>query len=241
MIVILSDFSESEYLGVIKGVIQGINKNANMVDLYNKVTAENIKEGSWILFANYRYFPKGSVFLCVVDPGVGGKRNCVAIKTKDYYFVGPDNGLMYPAAAQNKVQAVVNLHNSGASKTFHGRDVFAKAAALLDKGTNIAKLGTKTELKAKSQFYRKGNEGEIVRIDFFGNVITNIEYVKKRLYTVKYGGKINLLEFYDTYENAHEGELFLIAGSANTFEISMKNAKASDKIRIKPGDHIEIY
>jgi len=135
---------------------------------------------------------------------------------------------------------VVKLIESGASKTFHGRDVFAKAAARLDKGENLGKLGTKTELKEKFQFYRKGNEGEIVRIDFFGNIITNIGYTKKRLYTVKYGGKIKLMEFYDTYEKAHEAELFLIIGSAGTFEISMKNAKASDKIRIRPGDHIEI-
>jgi len=241
MIVILTDFSESEYLGVMKGVIASIHKNSHIVDLYNKVTAENIKEGAWILFSSYRHFPKGTVFLCVVDPGVGSKRQCIAIKTKDYYFVGPDNGLLYQAACENKVEAVVKLSDAGASKTFHGRDVFAVAAAKLDSGESIYRLGKKTELRTKSLFHRKGKEGEVVRVDFFGNIITNIGPLKKALYTVKFGGKIKLLEFYDTYEKAHEGELFLITGSANTLEISMKNGKASDKVRLKPGDMIEIY
>jgi S-adenosylmethionine hydrolase len=242
MIVILTDFSESEYLGVMKGVIHSINKRASLVDLYNSVTVENIKEGAWILFAGYRYFPKGSVFLCVVDPGVGSKRQCIAIKTKDYYFVGPDNGLMYPAAMENRILGVRKLSAKGASKTFHGRDVLAHAAAMLEKGESFEKLGEKAGIREKFMFYRKKREGEIVRVDFFGNIVTNLDPLQKNtVYTVKFRGKIKLLEYYQTYEQAPEGELFLITGSAGTLEISVKNGKASDKVRLKPGDRIEIY
>src|SRR3989344_9383571 len=175
MIVILTDFGHSEYLGVMKGVIYSIKKNTKIVDLSNFVTHHNIKEGAWILYKNYRYFPKNTIFLCVVDPGVGSKRQCMAVKTRNYFFVGPDNGLMYKSAAEDKIISVVKLPTNNASMTFHGRDVFAKAAAQLDKGAKIETLGNKTTIKTKLDFYIKGREGEIVRIDNFGNIITDLE------------------------------------------------------------------
>src|SRR3989344_5807694 len=109
MIVILTDFGNSEYVGVMKGVIYSTNPNSKIVDLYNFVNPQNVKEGAWILYNNYKYFPKNTIFLCVVDPGVGSKRQCLAIKTKNYFFVGPDNGLMYKAATEDKLIAAVKL------------------------------------------------------------------------------------------------------------------------------------
>src|SRR3989344_1101814 len=133
MIVILTDFGHSEYLGVMKGVIYSIKKNTKIVDLSNFVSRHSIKEGAWILYNNYRHFPKNAIFLCVVDPGVGSERQCLAVKTRNYFFVGPDNGLMYKAILEDKVIAAVKLSAKNASMTFHGRDVFAKAAAMLEK------------------------------------------------------------------------------------------------------------
>ena len=119
MIVVLTDFGHSEYLGAMKGVIYSIKKNTKIVDLSNFVSHHNIKEGAWILYKNYRHFPKNTIFLCVVDPGVGSKRQCVAVKTRNYFFVGPDNGLMYKAILEDRIIAAVSLPVKNASITFH--------------------------------------------------------------------------------------------------------------------------
>lgn len=240
MIVTLTDFGNSEYLGVMKGVIYAISKNAKIIDLYNFVNHQNIKEAAWILYKNYKYFPKNSIFLCVVDPGVGSERNCIAIKTKNYYFVGPDNGLMYKAADDDKIIYVVKIPVGNSSKTFHGRDVFAKAVAILDKGEKIEKLGEKTKIKVELDFFLKGRLGEVVRIDHFGNIITNLSSLKKKEYTVKAKNIHQKLRFFETYQSALLNKIFLIKGSADTLEISIKNSSASRKLNLKIGDKIEI-
>ncbi len=240
MIAILTDFGYSEYLGVMKGVIYSINKDTKIIDLYNFVSPQNVKEAAWVLYNNYKYFPKNTIFLCVVDPGVGGKRQCLAIKTKNYFFVGPDNGLMYKAAAEDKVIEAVQLPIKNASMTFHGRDVFAKAAAQLEKGIKIEKLGQKTIIKTKLDFYLKGREGEVVKIDNFGNIITNLNSLHKSSYNMKTKNFNQNLSFYETYEYAPQNKLFLIEGSSNTLEISIKNSNASKELNLKIGDKIRI-
>ena len=240
MIVILTDFGNSEYLGVIKGVIYSINENSKIIDLYNFVEPQNLKEAAWILYKNYRYFPKNTIFLCVVDPGVGSKRQCLAIKTKNYFFVGPDNGLMYKAALDDKIVIAVKLPTKKTSMTFHGRDVFAKAAAQLEKGAKIQLLGKKTKIKAKLDFYLEGREGEIVRIDNFGNILTNLSSLNKSSYKVKTKNLNQRSDFYNTYDSAPSNRLFLIKGSSDTLEISIRNADASKKLKLQVGDKIGI-
>lgn len=240
MIAILTDFGNAEYLGVMKGVVYSVNQNSKMVDLYNFVNPQNIMEASWILYKNYKYFPKATVFLCVVDPGVGSKRQCLAIKTKNYYFVGPDNGLMYKAAFEDKIISVVELPVKNASMTFHGRDIFANAAAYLEKGADIERLGQKTAIKTKLDFYLKGREGQIVRIDNFGNIITNLSSLNKSSYKARARNFNKKLNFYDAYASSPAGNLFLIGGSSNTLEISIKNSSASKKLKLKVGDKIKI-
>ena len=240
MIVILTDFGNSEYLGVMKGVIYSINKNAKIIDLYNFVNPQNIKEAAWILYKNYKYFPKNSTFLCIVDPDVGSNRQCLVIKTTNYFFVCPDNGLMCKAAFEDKITAVIKLSIKNASNTFHGRDVFAKAAAQLENGIRIEKLGKKTTVKTKLDFHLNEREGEVVRIDYFGNIITNLSSLNKKMYNVKTKNFNQKLSFYETYESAPESKLFLIKGSSDTLEISIKNSNASNKLKSKIGDIIKI-
>ena len=240
MIAILTDFGNSEYLGVMKGVIYSVNENSKIVDLYNFINPQNVKEGAWILCNNCKYFPKNTIFLCVVDPGVGSKRQCLAVKTKNYFFVGPDNGLMYKAAAEDKIIYVAKLPTKYASMTFHGRDVFAKAAAMLEKGIKIENLGKKTSIKSKMDFYLKGSLGEIVRIDYFGNIITNLSSLGKNAYNVKAKNFSQKLYFYRTYAKAPPKKIFLVKGSSNTLEVSIKNSSASKKLKLKAGDKIEI-
>ena len=240
MIVILTDFGDAEYTGVMKGVIYSINESSRIADLYNFVDPQNIREAAWILYKNYRHFPRNSVFLCVVDPGVGSERQCLAVKTKNYFFVGPDNGLMQKAAAEDGILEAVELQTKNASMTFHGRDVFAKAAAMIEKGKEIKSLGKKTSMKTKLDFHLKGRQGEVVRIDNFGNVITNLSHLDKNSYKVKAGNFIQRLSFYRTYESAPPGKLILTNGGYDTLEISMKNSSAYKKLRLKIGDRIEI-
>lgn len=240
MIAILTDFGNSEYVGVMKGVIYSTNPNSKIVDLCNFVNPQNVKEGAWILYKNYKYFPKNTIFLCVVDPGVGSERQCLAIKTKNYFFVGPDNGLMCKATFEDQILTVVKLSTKNASLTFHGRDVFAKAAAQLEKGAKIGQLGEKTDVKSKFDFYLKGREGEVVRVDNFGNIITNLSSFNKKIYDVKTKNYNNKLDFYSTYGSAPSNKPFLIKGSSETLEITLKNADASKKLKMQVGDKIEI-
>lgn len=240
MIVTLTDFEDSEYLGVMKGVIYSICKDAKIADLFNKVTPQNIKEASWILLNNYHYFPKKTIFLCVVDPGVGSKRNAIAVETKNYFFVGPDNGLMNQAILRDGIKNVVKLPTKGASNTFHGRDVFAAACAKLESGIGINKLGRKTKLSSGVGFYLSGRTGEITRIDNFGNIITNIEPLGKKEYSIDINNLSKKVKLYKTYEEAAPNKLFLIKGSSNTLEISIKNASAANKLKVKTGELIKI-
>ena len=240
MIAILTDFGHSEYLGIMKGAIYSINKNSSISDLCNFTNSQNIKEAAWILYKSYKYFPKNTIFLCVVDPGVGSKRQCLAIKTKNYFFVGPDNGLMYKAAVEDKIVTAVKLPVKNASITFHWRDIFAKVAAQLEKGLKIGRLGKKATIKTKLDFYLRGREGEVVRTDNFGNIITNLSSLNKDSYFVKTKNFNKKLDFYETYDEAPSNNLFIIKGSSNTLEISIKNSNAAGKLKLKPQDKIEI-
>jgi len=242
MIAILSDFGCSEYLGAMKGVIYSINKKSIICDLCNTISPQNIREGAWILLNNYSCFPKGTVFLCVVDPGVGGRRDCIAVKTKNYFFVGPDNGLVYPASYKDGIREVFSLDSRavGISKTFHGRDIFSRAAALVDLGNNLSKIGKKHLLREKLSFHLNGREGEVVRIDNFGNIITNLPHFRKKTYSVSanaFSGKMN---FFETYDSAKAKTPFLINGSSNTLEISVKKGSASKLLKINSGEKIRI-
>ncbi len=241
MIVLLTDFGQSEYVGVMKGVICRINSDAKIVDLCHNVSAQNITEASWILKNNYKYFAEGVTFCCVVDPGVGSERKALGVKTTKYYFVAPDNGLLWETL---KEQTIIDVRNipipENASNTFHGRDVFAKSAAKIDLG-HFDTIGPKIEEINKFELYQNAREGLIVRIDNFGNIITNLPKENKTTYSVKVEDKSYRMNFYPSYHSAGDNELFLIEGSCNTLEISLKNGSAYEKLHVETGKRIEIY
>jgi S-adenosylmethionine hydrolase len=126
-----------------KAVVYSIAHDAKIVDLCHSISPQKIIEASWILKNNYKYFPEGATFCCVVDPGVGTERKVIGVKTNSYYFVGPDNGLLWETL---KEQGIIDIRQipipKDASRTFHGRDVFAKAAANIDIG-NFKTIGEK--------------------------------------------------------------------------------------------------
>jgi len=240
MIALLTDFGHSEYVGVVKAVIYSLAPEAKIVDLCHTVSPQSVIEASWILKSNYNYFPKGTTFCCVVDPGVGTQRKAVAVKTEHYYFVAPDNGLLWETLTQQKVAEIRQIPiPRNASRTFHARDVFAKAAAQMHLG-NFDKTGRRISTIKQLTLYRRGRRGIIVRIDKFGNVVTNLDKLEKTKYTVSLGTGKYTLSFYPNYASADQGRLFLIEGSSGTLEISIKNANAAEQMAVAPGQEIEI-
>ncbi len=240
MIILLTDFGQSEYVGVMKGVIYSINKDAKIVDLCHDISPQKTIEASWVLKNNYKYFPEGATFCCVVDPGVGTKRKALAVKTAGYYFVAPDNGLLWETL---KEQEIIDIREipipPDASSTFHGRDVFAKAAANIALG-HFDTLGPKIEGMERLEIYREAREGTVVRIDRFGNIITNLPKEDKTSYSLKIEDRSYQMSFYPNYDVAQDNELFLLEGSCNTLEISLKNGNANDRLHLQTGIKIEI-
>ena len=156
--------------------------------------------------------------------------------------MGPDNGLLYPAASKDRIKEVRVLHSDydGVSKTFHGRDVFSKAVAWLDAGEPFKSLGEKSSLKSELFFHRKGSEGEVTRVDNFGNIVTNIPPSGKISYLVSSKNFSKNLNFYETYSDAEDKTPFVIVGSCNTMEISVKNGSAISLLKISQGDKIKM-
>jgi S-adenosylmethionine hydrolase len=240
MIVLLTDFGLGEYVGVMKGVILSIDAEATIVDLCHTISPQSLVEASWVLRNSHAYFPKGSVFCCVVDPGVGSARRAIVVKTDDNVFVAPDNGLLWETLRGQNVLSIRELVvPADASRTFHGRDVFAKAAARANLG-QLDGLGKEVENIERFELYRDGCEGIVVRIDRFGNVVTNLPPRKKNDYAVTIKGRTHNLRHWSTYEEAGEDELFLITGSCGTLEISLKNASANGRLELRTGQRVTL-
>lgn len=264
MIVFLSDFGVSEYVGVVKGVIARHGPGVPVIDLFHGVGPQALREGAWVLLANHRYFPPGAVFLAVIDPGVGTGRQAVAVRTRDYFFVGPDNGLLYPAARAGGVVASVRLPvPAGASRTFHGRDVFAPAAARLAAGANLEDLGEPCDLRVPLEFHLDGREGEVVRVDPFGNVITNLPHTGAERYRARLGEFEGWLPFRETYAatapSGHGGAagargaggggkdgaagpraLVVVLNATGTLEIAVPNGSAQRLLHAGVGDRVTL-
>ncbi len=241
MIVLLTDFGQSEYVGVMKAVVYSIASDTKIVDLCHDISPQNIIEASWLLKNNYKYFPNGAVFCCVVDPGVGTERKALAVKTENFYFVAPDNGLLWETLKEQKIMEIRQIPVPlNASRTFHGRDVFAKAAADIVLG-NFNEVGEKIKEIERLELYQNQREGIVVRIDGFGNIITNIAKLDKDKYSVQIAGRKFVMNYYPNYDSAKDDDLFLIEGSSNTLEISLKNGSANDKLHVKVGEKITIF
>jgi S-adenosyl-L-methionine hydrolase (adenosine-forming) len=185
-ITLTTDFGTRDwFIGAMKGVVLGINPRAVTVDLTHEIPPGDIRAGAFTLMAGYDCFPKGTVHVVVVDPGVGSQRRAIAAQTANYLFVGPDNGVLSWALAREKIKAIRLLENpkyflGTISHTFHGRDIFAPTAAHLSCGVSLKQFGRKLNDVVRFPWpkpTKQRNEirGEIVYIDRFGNAITNLQ------------------------------------------------------------------
>jgi len=242
MIVLLTDFGESEYVGVMKGVILSIDSDAHIVDLTHSISPQSIREAAWVLLKSYKYFPKQSIFVCVVDPGVGTERDAVLIETAQYVFIGPDNGLFSPTIREGPIKQAYSIRlGSTVSKTFHGRDVFAVAAGQYHSGIPAKDIGSfKNALDVPLSFHLKGRTGEVVRIDGFGNIVTNIPPEDSESLRVTCGSDQFKLPVVTTYAEGPATGLFLIVGSYGTLEIASQNKRAIDHLSVAIGETISI-
>jgi S-adenosyl-L-methionine hydrolase (adenosine-forming) len=187
VIAMMTDFGLGDGdVGVMKGVIAGITPNAHLIDITHDVAPQNVASGAWILASAYRYFPQGTVFVCVVDPGVGSSRGAIAIYAGNWFFVGPDNGLFSYIFMQQPVHQAVVLDNpayhlSQVSSTFHGRDIFAPVGAHLAGGVALDELGTQIDPVTLQRIdigypvlHGARLDAHILHVDHFGNLITSI-------------------------------------------------------------------
>lgn len=259
IITLTTDFGNDDpFDGVMKGVILGICPRAEIIDLTHNISPQNIYQANFILQSCYQYFPKGTIHICVVDPGVGSLRKPVLIETKNYYFIGPDNGLFTGISEKEEIKNAIELTEKkywlpNVSQTFHGRDIFAPVAAHLAKisvetprwdvsifGKSISKENLVKILIRKFVKNENGYEGIVQYIDHFGNLITNIpnnEIVKK----VK--GKIKQYAFdglVDNFAEAKENELTAIKGSSGYMELFIYKGNAARLTNAQAGDNIEV-
>ena len=193
LITLITDFGlRDHFVGVMKGIIHSICPEAMIIDISHDIGFADIKHGAFTLMASYKYFPAGTIFVCVVDPGVGSERKPILIKTNDYIFIGPDNGIFSYALSRETVEKVIHISNhdfflESVSNTFHGRDIFAPVSAHVAQGVEIDTLGESVSDYINIQFpkpviKKKQIVGEIVTNDRFGNIITNItpDMIKKK-------------------------------------------------------------
>lgn len=254
LITLTTDFGlDDVYAGVMKGVMLSINPACVIVDITHGIAPHDIEAGAQALDEAARYFPDGTVHVAVVDPGVGGSRRPVVAVTDAGLFVGPDNGIFSFALTGTGPCAVYELTEKKyflpeLSPTFHGRDVFAPAAAHLTKGVPPGAMGRRIDdpvvLPALLPELREDTlEARILRCDRFGNLVTNIRrdmldgFVRGSLLRAECRATAitRLLPFYGA---ARDGELFCIIGSGGRLEISLKNGSAAVRLAAGRGDGV---
>jgi S-adenosylmethionine hydrolase len=255
-ITLLTDFgTKDHYVASMKGVILSINPQCTLIDITHQVRPQDIREGAFLLANTYSYFPKGTIHLSVVDPGVGGIRKPILLVTPHHFFVGPDNGLFTLVTQREKVKKVIVLTQQKyflpkPSTTFHGRDIFAPVAAHLSLGTQPNAFGYQTHSWVRIGFgkpvIRKGKLlGEVLHIDAFGNLVSNIG--EKIFFRCTKGhpcviwiGKKKIHGLGKGYWEGKPGEPMAFFGSSGYLEISMNEGNAQNTLKVKRGDTIQV-
>ena len=255
IITLITDFGlEDTYVGIMKGVILNINPHVQIVDLTHKIRPQSIKQASFLLKTAYSFFPKGTIHVAVVDPGVGSKRRPLLVKTPSYFFIAPDNGVL-ELIYQTEPVEVFHLNNPKyflpkISFTFHGRDVFAPIAGYLSLGKRCEEMGKKIydfqrlewPLPKVKDYVLKG---EVIYIDHFGNLISNISRQKFQEFVKNYGFSIKiknvvLKTIASHYLAVPPKEILAIWGSSEHLEIAQSMGSAKETLKANIGEKIEI-
>lgn len=243
IITLTTDFGLLDpYAAMMKGVILGINPHARLVDLTHNINAGSISQAAILILEAYSFFPEGTVHVAVVDPGVGSNRRHIGIEAGGHFFVGPDNGIFWPVMEANRHPKVFHLTRTryflpSISSTFHGREVFAPVAAHISLGIHLSEMGNTILNPVRLSIPHprsKGHtlSGQVMRVDNFGNLITNIrrqqlESFLKASQPVITVGKLRLNKLSATYSDGEEGEVLALINSSNLLEIAVNLGRAS--------------
>jgi S-adenosylmethionine hydrolase len=255
IITLITDFGTQDwFVGTMKGVILGIAPGARLVDITHEIPRGDVRAGAFALAATCRFFPKGTVHVAVVDPGVGSARKAIAVQTAHYSFVGPDNGVLSFALANEKIKTSRALENSTfflrpISRTFHGRDIFAPVAAHLNQGLAIQKLGSPLKDFVRldwpePQVSHGRIEGQVVYIDRFGNAITNIanklmtEVESSQCEVIAKGRR--LCPVGDFYQAVPVGRAVAVPGSSGFLEVAVNRGNATRRLRLRIGSPLTV-
>ena len=260
-IALLTDFGyRDHYVGVMHGVISSIAPSAPVIDITHGVPPQDVTAGALALRESWRFFPRGTIFVAVVDPGVGTTRRAIAVRTSaGAILVGPDNGVLWLVAEEAGLSRAVELQSSqhrlpSPSSTFHGRDIFAPAAAHLWNGVDIEQLGTGaqdlTRLELALPMVQDNRLiGTVIYVDGYGNLITNltramVEDFRRRfpngklLVTIRQGPQINL---YEAYGNAEPGETIALFGSFERLEVAIRDGNAAARYGAAVGMEVILH
>lgn len=257
---LITDFGPKgqHYVASMKGVILNINPEVNVVDISHGIEPFSIIEASYIFKSIYKYYPEGTVFIIVVDPGVGSSREILAVKTTDnYYFVAPNNGIFLSSFELNNISECIEItneefFNKSISKTFHGRDIMAPVGAHITMGITLRNFGAKFNPSKLSSYpieLNKISDNEIrctiQYIDNFGNIITNIRAsslslkegtpLRVKLEKVEFSGK-----FVQFFEKVRKGSILFLVGSSGFLEISKNQGNAAVDHGVNVGDIITV-
>jgi S-adenosylmethionine hydrolase len=257
VVAMLTDFgARDHYAGTMKGVMLGICPDATLVDITHEVPPHDVLAGALELAASFRYFPSGTVFLVVVDPGVGSGRRGIAAEAGEYRFVAPDNGVLSVAFDETPMKRAVELSERRyarptVSRTFEGRDRFAPAAAWLAKGIELPALGRPAGAIHRLEVPQPratadAVEGEVLRVDRFGNLITNIDRrTFERIASASGGltiriGDRQVSRVVSTYADAPAGELCALFGSSDHLEIAASGGSAATELEAGRGAPVHV-
>lgn len=258
IITLTTDFGlKDPYVAEMKAVILEISPSVRIVDITHQIDKFNVRMGAYTLAAACPYFPKGTIHVAVIDPGVGTQRKAILVQTKKGYFVGPDNGVLTLAAKSDGIKHTYRIENPKfmlpeISNTFHGRDIFAPTAAHLANGVSPLEFGPDIRRIVMAKFakiVKRNNSltGEVMSIDDFGNIITNLKGEDLELMGVRTVVKIKLenstlkLRLCKAYSEVEVQKPLVIIGNHNFIEISINQGNAAEDLGIKAGDKVTVY
>jgi S-adenosyl-L-methionine hydrolase (adenosine-forming) len=255
IITLLTDFgTDDAFVGIMKGVVLGINRQARLVDLSHAVPPQQLLAGSLLLRSAVGYFADGTVHVAVVDPGVGSERRALVIETERAWLIGPDNGILSLAARFLGVRDIHQIANcellrQPVSQTFHGRDVFAPVAAHVSRGISLETVGPSVEAVAEIDVPRPrrldgGVNGEVIYVDHFGNLVTNIDAecvasFPARPLSVSIQGTL-IAGPVPAYTSVTEGTPLSIVGSWGMLEIAVRGGNAAARLAAGPGTPVAV-
>jgi len=259
LITLLSDFGlRDPYVAEMKAVILTLCPEARIIDISHFIEKFDVRMGAFVLASAARYFPKDTIHVAVVDPSVGTRRRGVLVATKHAFYIGPDNGLLMLAAQRDAIMHVYSIKNpklmlTRVSSTFHGRDVFAPAAAHLANGTPPGYFGREIKDYVVPHFatpLQRGDKivGEILHVDDFGNIITNVmrRVFEKTLFKPKeplclrLGKKSFRANLCSAYGDVAPEVALVLIGSHDFLEIAVNQGNAAKKFRVKTGDRVVV-